>query len=62
MSRITDLDVMEIRQMFEDALNRAPNADKREKFVPRGARVHLNAQLSVAVEPLPLTMPLIAAR
>ena len=32
MPRITDLDVMEIRQVFEDALSRAQNADKREKM------------------------------
>ena len=32
MPRITDLDVMEIRQAFEDALSRAQNADKREKM------------------------------
>ena len=32
MPRITDLDVMEIRQIFEDAMSRAPNADKRKKM------------------------------
>ncbi len=32
MPRITDLDVMEIRQVFEDAMSRAPNADKRQKM------------------------------
>jgi len=32
MPRITDLDVMEIRQVFEDELSRAANADKREKM------------------------------
>ncbi len=32
MLRITDLDVLEIRQLFEDALVRAQQADKREKM------------------------------
>ena len=32
MPRITDFDVMEIRQLFEDAMSRAQNADKREKM------------------------------
>jgi len=32
MPRITDLDVMEIRKLFEDAMSRAQNADKREKM------------------------------
>lgn len=32
MPRITDMDVMEIRKMFEDAMSRAPNADKRKKM------------------------------
>ena len=32
MARITDLDVKEIRQLFEDALVRAPQADKRQKM------------------------------
>jgi hypothetical protein len=32
MARITDLDMMEIRQFFEDALSQAQRADKREKM------------------------------
>lgn len=32
MPRITDLDIMEIRQVFEDALSRSPRADKRQKM------------------------------
>jgi hypothetical protein len=32
MARITDLDVMEIRQLFEEALVRAQQADKRQKM------------------------------
>lgn len=32
MARITDLDVLEIRQFFEDALSRAQRADKRQKM------------------------------
>ncbi len=32
MARITDLDVMEIRQLFEEALVRAHQADKRQKM------------------------------
>lgn len=32
MARITDLDVMEIRQLFEEALVQSQQADKREKM------------------------------
>jgi hypothetical protein len=32
MARITDLDVMEIRNLFEEALVRAQQADKRQKM------------------------------
>ena len=32
MARITDLDIMEIRQVFEDALGRSQRADKRQKM------------------------------
>jgi hypothetical protein len=32
MARITDLDILEIRQFFEEALSRAQHADKREKM------------------------------
>jgi len=32
MPRITDLDVLEIRQLFEEALVRAQQADKRRKM------------------------------
>ena len=32
MAKITDLDIMEIRQVFEDALSRAQKADKRQKM------------------------------
>jgi hypothetical protein len=32
MPRLTDLDVLEIRQFFEDSLARAQRADKREKM------------------------------
>ncbi len=32
MARITDLDILEIRQFFEEALSRAQGADKREKM------------------------------
>ena len=32
MPRITDLDIMEIRQVFEDALGRSQRADKRQKM------------------------------
>jgi hypothetical protein len=32
MARISDLDIMEIRQAFEDALSRAQKADKRQKM------------------------------
>jgi hypothetical protein len=32
MARITDLDVMEIRKLFEEALVRAQQADKRQKM------------------------------
>jgi len=32
MPRITDLDVLEIRQLFEEALVRAQQADKRQKM------------------------------
>jgi hypothetical protein len=32
MARITDLDVMEIRKLFEEALLRAQQADKRQKM------------------------------
>jgi hypothetical protein len=32
MARITDLDVLEIRQLFEEALVRAQQADKRQKM------------------------------
>jgi hypothetical protein len=32
MARITDLDVQEIRKLFEEGLNRAQRADKRQKM------------------------------
>ena len=32
MARITDLDIMEIRNLFEEALVRAQQADKRQKM------------------------------
>ena len=32
MARISDLDVQEIRQFFEDGLNQAQGADKRQKM------------------------------
>lgn len=32
MARITDLDILEIRQLFEDALLRSQRADKRQKM------------------------------
>jgi hypothetical protein len=32
MARITDLDVQEIRKLFEEGLNRAHRADKRQKM------------------------------
>lgn len=32
MARITDLDIMEIRKVFEEALSRAQKADKRQKM------------------------------
>ncbi len=32
MAKITDLDILEIRQFFEDALARSPRADKRQKM------------------------------
>lgn len=32
MPRITDLDIIEIRKVFEEALNRAQRADKRQKM------------------------------
>jgi hypothetical protein len=32
MDKITDLDVQEIRKFFEDGLNRAQRADKRQKM------------------------------
>ena len=32
MARVTDLDIMEIRQVFEDALGRSQRADKRQKM------------------------------
>jgi len=32
MARVTDLDIMEIRQVFEDALGRSQRADKRKKM------------------------------
>jgi hypothetical protein len=32
MAKITDLDVQEIRKFFEDGLNRAQRADKRQKM------------------------------
>jgi hypothetical protein len=32
MARITDLDMMEIRQFFEDALSMAQRTDKRKKM------------------------------
>ena len=32
MARISDLDVQEIRQFFEEGLNQAQRADKREKM------------------------------
>jgi hypothetical protein len=32
MARISELDVQEIRQFFEDSLNQAQSADKRQKM------------------------------
>jgi hypothetical protein len=32
MAKISDLDVLDIRQFFEDALNQAQRADKRQKM------------------------------
>lgn len=32
MPRITDLDILEIRKVFEEALNQAQRADKRQKM------------------------------
>lgn len=32
MAKITDLDIMEIRKVFEEALSRAQRADKRQKM------------------------------
>ena len=32
MTRITDLDIMEIRKVFEEALSRAQRADKRQRM------------------------------
>ena len=32
MARITDLDILEIRKVFEEALSRAQRADKRQKM------------------------------
>ncbi len=32
MARITDFDILEIRQLFEEALVRAQQADKRQKM------------------------------
>jgi hypothetical protein len=32
MAKITDVDVQEIRQFFEDGLNQAQGADKRQKM------------------------------
>ncbi len=32
MPRITDLDIMEIRQFFEESLSQAQRADKRQKM------------------------------
>jgi hypothetical protein len=32
MTRVTDLDIMEIRTLFEEALVRAQQADKRQKM------------------------------
>jgi len=32
MPRITDLDILEIRKVFEEALNQARRADKRQKM------------------------------
>ena len=32
MARITDMDIIDIRQFFEEALSRAQRADKREKM------------------------------
>ena len=32
MARISDLDVLEIRQFFEEGLNQAQRADKRQKM------------------------------
>jgi hypothetical protein len=32
MARITDMDVQEIRKLFEEGLNRAQRADKRQKM------------------------------
>ncbi len=32
MAKISDMDVQEIRQFFEDGLNQAQRADKRQKM------------------------------
>ena len=32
MARITDLDILELRQFFEEALARSQTADKRQKM------------------------------
>lgn len=32
MAKLTDLDILEIRQFFEDGLNQAQRADKRQKM------------------------------
>ncbi|MGD8882760.1 MAG: hypothetical protein PVI82_12765 [Desulfobacterales bacterium] len=32
MSRITDLDILELRKFFEEALSRAQKADKKQKM------------------------------
>ena len=32
MARITDLDILELRQFFEEALSRAQQTDKRQKM------------------------------
>ena len=32
MAKITDLDILEIRQFFEDSLSRSQRADKRQKM------------------------------
>jgi len=32
MAKITDVDILEIRQFFEDALGRSQGADKRQKM------------------------------